>query len=817
MKNSMVSSFVRLVSFAVAAALCAPALVVAQTLELTKEGVASTGNSTDTAYVGDTIDWTVFIDNRSMGSSIEPGAGEILRFIDTVDTTNQTYVEDSFEIPWPFVFKPDLNPLRADAPYLSNNFAEIDLEFSQEAITIGAIEDTGGGDGWGAEVAKVNGEWNVYWMNHHLYNATLKCSNLVTGDNCWGGNAIANVAASIGNFYSSDSSDVTIYDNKYAWWAYYSYNTGGYGFGCWDIELNQACSTARVHLVTASGDDKKHWVDSDLDISPDGRAFSGDERGRLHCFRADTGAPCSGGSTVYYTPPSTGTFESKVGPVGILDEPGNRYLYLIPDGTNTSDASIACVDITNAQPCSGWTPNSWPSIGASKDNKYAAYFLHWSSGVRAGVCFPSKVNDEPVCVRLSDGSIYSPANNPSGNGSYGKLDEPTTNAYDSRSNRLYIANKKDPSPACWDFTTSSVCSPNLDLEESSYYALTIVEELGCGLFNSHDGVIGSFDLVNHELPCDNTFIETEQSAKWTDNFCSTGTTGATGRVWDRLKFTGFDGSDFESFNLKIYTDASLNAGSLLREFTSVAALPKSKSAFDAIWPNGLDLIGTEELYFVIDAELVSTTNNPFDPANASRPSVTLRFKNQDWKPLEACLQTIVTAGECETTTEAKNTAKLRIVNGTIYDTVNASLRTLHPNDPPCGIDLELTKDFSNNVTLEGICSTGNVTNHPRDNADNCDPVTGNPLPDIAYCTDEIVYQVTIQNWGPDAASGIEVTDYLPSNFKYISDSLDPPVGSAVYSGPGSQIGGSLVLSWQNGEELNPNSSATWSIQGQVQC
>ncbi|MGB1159847.1 MAG: hypothetical protein ACPG40_01430 [Alphaproteobacteria bacterium] len=795
-------------------------IAAGQTVPVSKAGLS--GGSSTEAILGANIDWTIKIDNRNMSGAIDFRQSTTLQRIRLVDLISDAheYVADSFEVPWDFTIIDDdgssatgLNNVKAETDFLSPDGAFKTLEFASGITTVSDISNLGGGDGWGVEFAEINGVDYIVWLNHHCPDgkcpvAQLQCVSPTTQDTngdpltCPG--HLKDIAEIVGpGATTSDASDVSIYDNTYAYFAYGISDTED-GFGCWNIASNTACNVGKHAISDNNGKDKPAWVDTDLDISASGRAFSGNDDGDLYCWRANTGAAC--GDQPFYSNGSNTTFSGKEGPTGILDDDNNRYYYYDPRG------QLNCVNVggngaQNGSQCSAWNP---PSIDLP-DNKYAPFFTRNTAGAVNAVCFLDNKDiscfDEVTGATVNTGSGYL----------FDSLDKPTSGSYIARTNRLYVGQKGNPVSACWDFNQAgngygAQCNPVLDLSGvDSYYALGVSDNIGCGFYNTHVGVIGSFDLITHEIPCVNTRVTAEVSANALENFCRSGLAGIANTKWNNVSFAQFDSADFSDFSLRV-TDSS---DSTLATYTfSGGALQSADNI--AVY----DIPNDGEIYFKVSGFLAEGVSNPFDPTATNLPSVTVDFINQ--RELEACLSTFVTEASCSPATVATNYTKLRYIAPNepqiIYGDDTAVLNTIEANAQPCGIDLQLSKSLYENKTLAAICTVNNTSDDPRDTAMNCDASSGEPLPGIAYCDDEVTYRINVENLGPAVATNIEVTDYLPDNFEYVQSAVDPNVAQTTYTaGPQAPLGGTLSLDWTPGQSLGVGSVVNWDVTGYARC
>ena len=795
-------------------------IAAGQTVPVSKAGL-SAGSSTE-AILGANIDWTIKIDNRNMSGAIDFRQSTTLQRIRLVDLISDAheYVADSFEVPWDFTIIDDdgssatgLNNVKAETDFLSPDGAFKTLEFASGITTVSDISNLGGGDGWGVEFAEINGVDYIVWLNHHCPDgkcpvAQLQCVSPTTQDTngdpltCPG--HLKDIAEIVGpGATTSDASDVSIYDNTYAYFAYGISDTED-GFGCWNIASNTACNVGKHAISDNNGKDKPAWVDTDLDISALGRAFSGNDDGDLYCWRANTGAAC--GDQPFYSNGSNTTFSGKEGPTGILDDDNNRYYYYDPRG------QLNCVNVggngaQNGSQCSAWNP---PSIDLP-DNKYAPFFTRNTAGAVNAVCFLDNKDiscfDEVTGATVNTGSGYL----------FDSLDKPTSGSYIARTNRLYVGQKGNPVSACWDFNQAgngygAQCNPVLDLSGvDSYYALGVSDNIGCGFYNTHVGVIGSFDLITHEIPCVNTRVTAEVSANALENFCRSGLAGIANTKWNNVSFAQFDSADFSDFSLRV-TDSS---DSTLATYTFSGGVLQSADNI-AVY----DIPNDGEIYFKVSGVLAEGVSNPFDPTATNLPSVTVDFVNQ--RELEACLSTFVTEASCSPATVATNYTKLRYIAPNepqiIYGDDTAVLNTIEANAQPCGIDLQLSKSLYENKTLAAICTVNNTSDDPRDTAMNCDASSGEPLPGIAYCDDEVTYRINVENLGPAVATNIEVTDYLPDNFEYVQSAVDPNVAQTTYTaGPQAPLGGTLSLDWTPGQSLGVGSVVNWDVTGYARC
>ena len=791
-----------------------------QTVPVSKAGLS--GGSATEAILGANIDWTIKIDNQNMSGVIDFRQSTSLQRIRLVDVISgaHEYVADTFEVPWDFTIidsdgssATGLSNLKAEADFLSPDGAFKTLEFASGTTTVSDISNLGGGDGWGVEFAEINGVDYIVWLNHHCPDgncpvAQLQCVSPTTQDTngdpltCPG--HLKDIADIVGSgATTADSSDVTVYDNTYAYFAYGISSTED-GFGCWNIASNTACNVGKQAISDNNGRGKPAWVDTDLDISDIGRAFSANGEGDLYCWRADTGAAC--GDQPFYSNGSNTTFSGKEGPTGILDDTNNRYYYYDPRG------QLNCVDVgsdgaQNGSQCSAWNP---PSIDLA-DNKYAAFFTRNTAGTVNAVCFLDDKNiscfDEETGAIVNTGSGYL----------FDSLDKPTSGSYIARTNRLYVGQKGNPVSACWDFNQAgngygAQCDPVLDLSGvDSYYALGVSDSIGCGFYNTHVGVIGSFDLITHEIPCVNTRVTAEVSANALDNFCRSGVAGIANTKWNNVSFAQFDSADFSDFTLRV-TDSS---DTTLATYEFSGGVLQSADNI-AIY----DIPNDGEIYFKVSGFLADGVSNPFDPSATELPSVTVDFANQ--RELEACLSTLVTEASCSPATVATNYAKLRYIapnqSQIIYGEDTAALDTVEANAQPCGIDLQLSKSLYENKTLAAICTVNNTSSDPRDTAMNCDAGSGLPLPGIAYCDDEVTYRITVENLGPAEATEIAVTDYLPDTFEYVQSAVDPNVAQTTYTaGSQAPLGGTLSLDWTVGQSLGVGSAVNWDVTGYARC
>lgn len=791
-----------------------------QTVPVSKAGLS--GGSATEAILGANIDWTIKIDNQNMSGVIDfrqSTSLQRIRLIDVISGAHE-YVADTFEVPWDFTIidsdgssATGLSNLKAEADFLSPDGAFKTLEFASGTTTVSDISNLGGGDGWGVEFAEINGVDYIVWLNHHCPDgncpvAQLQCVSPTTQDTngdpltCPG--HLKDIADIVGSgATTADSSDVTVYDNTYAYFAYGISSTED-GFGCWNIASNTACNVGKQAISDNNGRGKPAWVDTDLDISDTGRAFSANGEGDLYCWRADTGAAC--GDQPFYSNGSNTTFSSKEGPTGILDDTNNRYYYYDPRG------QLNCVDVgsdgaQNGSQCSAWNP---PSIDLP-DNKYAAFFTRNTAGTVNAVCF---LDDKDIsCFDEETGAIVN-----TGSGYlFDSLDKPTSGSYIARTNRLYVGQKGNPVSACWDFNQAgngygAQCDPVLDLSGvDSYYALGVSDSIGCGFYNTHVGVIGSFDLITHEIPCVNTRVTAEVSANALDNFCRSGVAGIANTKWNNVSFAQFDSADFSDFTLRV-TDSS---DTTLATYEFSGGVLQSADNI-AIY----DIPNDGEIYFKVSGFLADGASNPFDPSATDLPSVTVDFANQ--RELEACLTTLVTEASCSPATVATNYTKLRYIapnqSQIIYGEDTAALDTVEANAQPCGIDLQLSKSLYENKTLAAICTVNNTSSDPRDTAMNCDAGSGEPLPGIAYCDDEVTYRITVENLGPAEATEIAVTDYLPDTFEYVQSAVDPNVAQTTYTaGSQAPLGGTLSLDWTVGQSLGVGSAVNWDVTGYARC
>lgn len=129
------------------------------------------------------------------------------------------------------------------------------------------------------------------------------------------------------------------------------------------------------------------------------------------------------------------------------------------------------------------------------------------------------------------------------------------------------------------------------------------------------------------------------------------------------------------------------------------------------------------------------------------------------------------------------------------------------------IDLELSKTMSLNETLDSICVNANP--NPRKSSQFCDggdPFTG-AKDGIVFCTDVIVYTLTLTNNGPSPASAddvnaIVVKDYLPDDF-------DVDVGSLPNGADFDDV--TNIVTWSIETNLNKDASVTLDIKGTVNC
>jgi len=795
-------------------------IAAGQTVPVSKAGLS--GSSSTEAILGANIDWTIKIDNRNMSGVIDfrqSTTNQRIRLTDNISGAPE-YVADTFEVPWDFSITDSdgssatgNSNLKAETDFLSPDGAFKTLEFASGITTVSDISNLGGGDGWGVEFAEINGVDYIVWLNHHCPDgscpvAQLQCVSPTTQDTngdpltCPG--HLKDISEIVGpGATTADSSDVTVYDDTYAYFAYGISSTED-GFGCWNIATNTACDVGKHAISGNNGKSKPAWVDTDLDISASGRAFSGNEDGDLYCWRADTGAAC--GDQPFYSNGSNTVFSGKEGPTGILDDTNNRYYYYDPRG------QLNCVDVgsdgaQNGSQCSAWSP---PSVGLP-DNKYAAFFTRNTLGAVNAVCFLANKDiscfDEETGATVNTGSGYL----------FDSLDKPTSGSYIARTNRLYVGQKGNPVSACWDFNQAgngygAQCDPVLDLSGvDSYYALGVSDNIGCGFYNTHVGVIGSFDLVTHEIPCVNTRVTADVSANALENFCRSGIAGIANTKWNNVSFANFDSTDFTDFSLRV-TDS---ADSTLATYTFSGGVLQSADNIATY-----DIPNDGEIYFKVSGFLAEGVSNPFDPAAVNLPAVTVDFVNQS--ELEACLTTIVTEASCSPPTVATNAVKLRYIAPNepqiIYGEDTAELDTIEANAQPCGVDLQLSKTLYQNNTLAAICTVNNTSTDPRDTAMNCDAGSGEPLPGIAYCDDEVTYRINVENLGPSDASAIKVTDYLPDNFEYLQSTVDPNVAQTTYTaGPQAPLGGTLDLEWDPGEILTVGSSANWDVTGYARC
>lgn len=790
-----------------------------QTVPIAKIG--ESGGSTTEANLGANIDWTIKIDNRNMSQAIDfrqSTTGQRIRMIDRMLEAHE-YVPDTFEVPWDFtIFDSNgsiangARNVKARTYFLSPDGAFKTLAFSAATTTVSDLTDIGGGDGWGVEFAEIDGVDYVVWLNHHCPDgscsvARLQCVSPTTQDS--NGDALTcpghlkDIAQIVGSgSVTSDASDVSVYDNTYAYFAYGKEDVED-GFGCWNIASNSPCPVGKQAIAGNRGDSKPAWVDTDLDISAAGRAFSGDGDGDLYCWRADTGAAC--GNQPFYDNNDNNEFDKKEGPTGILDDTDNRYYYYDPRGL------LNCVDVggnnaLSGSQCASWTP---PNIDLP-DNKYAPFFTHSTTGAINGVCF---LDDKDIaCFNKQTGASLN-----TGGGYLFDMDKPTTGSYVASTNRLYIAEKGDPESACWDFNKpgsgyGAECTPELDLSDvEKYYALGVSDKLGCGFYNTHEGVIGSFDLVTHQTPCVNTRLTAEVSANALDNFCRSGVAGIANTQWGEASFDLFNSSDFSDLSVRV-TDA---ADTTLATYTFVNGVLQSNDTL-----SDYDIPVDGEIYFKLSAVLADPANNPFDPLATDLPSVTIGFPNQ--RELEMCLTSQVIEASCSPPTVATNIAKLRYIAPQqpqiVYGEATTSLNTIDPNAPVCGVDLELAKSLYRNQTLAGICTISNSSDDPRDTPMNCDATTGEPLAGVAYCDDQVTYRIDVFNRGPGDATAIKVIDYLPDNFEYQQSSVDPNIAQSTFT-PGAQapLGGTLELAWNSGESLPVGDTAFWDVTGVVRC
>ena len=125
------------------------------------------------------------------------------------------------------------------------------------------------------------------------------------------------------------------------------------------------------------------------------------------------------------------------------------------------------------------------------------------------------------------------------------------------------------------------------------------------------------------------------------------------------------------------------------------------------------------------------------------------------------------------------------------------------------IDLELSKDISANTTLDAICLSPNDNPRMADNFCLGDPYAGGD-PEIVFCGDTIIYELTLTNQGPSTASAeIVVEDTLPGDFTFVSGNV------VVGTGTASHVGG--VVTWTVTADLAANASTTLEIEGTVGC
>lgn len=119
------------------------------------------------------------------------------------------------------------------------------------------------------------------------------------------------------------------------------------------------------------------------------------------------------------------------------------------------------------------------------------------------------------------------------------------------------------------------------------------------------------------------------------------------------------------------------------------------------------------------------------------------------------------------------------------------------------IDLELSKVVSQNVTLENICTTNNDSGDSRDTSTYCDGE--NARDNFIFCGDTIQYTLTLLNTGASTATGIEVTDTLPSAIANPSSSGGD--STSILAG---------VVTW-GVNSLGKGASIDLLVEGEVTC
>ena len=158
--------------------------------------------------------------------------------------------------------------------------------------------------------------------------------------------------------------------------------------------------------------------------------------------------------------------------------------------------------------------------------------------------------------------------------------------------------------------------------------------------------------------------------------------------------------------------------------------------------------------------VTSTCNNNGTPSNASDDKFTYKI----------------------TATGSNVGATYSISGGDTY--ANRSYGTEHTSTnsfPISGgnLALTLTDDTTASCTLSNITVTAPATCSSSQPATDLS-LTKTVDKNVVRKGDTLVYTITVTNAGPDAATGVEVTDKLPTALSYVSDDGQAVYGSDVY-------------------------------------